>query len=73
MSYCSCSGNAVDILDVSRFIKSTIYREKTEIINLLEVRRPPAPLDDAPAQNHANMTMMVMMMMIYTGVIELGL
>jgi len=32
-----------DILAVSRLIKGTIYREKTEIINPWRVRRPPAP------------------------------
>jgi len=32
-----------DILAVSRLIKGTIYREKTEVINPWEVRRPPAP------------------------------
>jgi len=37
--YYSCSGNAVDILAVSRLIKGTIYREKTEI-NPWGVRRP---------------------------------
>jgi len=42
-----------DILAVSRLIKVTIYREKNEIINPWGVRRPPAPLNDAPgrAQN----------------------
>ena len=38
-----------DILAVSRLIKGTIFREKTEIINPWGVRRPPSlPLNDAP-------------------------
>jgi len=37
-----------DISSVWRLIKGTIYREKTEIINPWGVRRPPAPLNDAP-------------------------
>jgi len=37
-----------DILAVSRLIKGTIYREKTEIINTPR-RLPSLPLNDAPA------------------------
>jgi len=36
------SGN-INILAVSRLIKGTIYREKTEIINSWGVRRPNSP------------------------------
>ena len=41
VSYYSCSGNAVDIFAVSRSIKCTIYREKTEIINPWGPQPPP--------------------------------
>jgi len=43
------SSDKVNILVVSRLIKGTIYRKKTEIINSWGVRRPPASLNDAPA------------------------
>jgi len=48
-TYCSCSGNAVDNLVVSRLIKGTIYREKTEIINTWgSVDSQPLPPKYAP-------------------------
>ena len=37
-----------DILAVSRLIKGTIYKEKTEIINPWGSVDPPAPLNNAP-------------------------
>ena len=41
-----------DILAVSRLIKGTIYREKTEIINPWGGSvDPPAPLNDAPVRD----------------------
>jgi len=46
-----------NILAVLRLIKGTIYREKTEIINPWGVRRPPAPLNDAPVREINKLTM----------------